>query len=352
MKKVLLATTVLAMSATVASAEVTLSGSARMGVLNGFAHDAADKDLTSFSSRVRVVFGLSGETDGGIAFGASIRADNAPGGNAGTAGSVFMSYNGMKLSMGDVDGAAQMAVGHVDGIGYTGLFDANESFYLAAGQSPADRNAREALGIAAGGDPTALFEYTTGPLSVYASVTNPGDFRNLGGAPVGPNDGDTKGIAYALGGAYTIDNYKVSLGYEKAERTTIGGAAAPEKLSSDHWILGGDATFGQITVKARYGKADLDSSIVADNQKFKQASISATYKMDAISATMYYNTNELKVAATGVNVLKVRTVGLGGSYDLGGGASIMGGIAQQRQTDGILASTKDTAFDLGVSMSF
>ncbi|NJS38490.1 MAG: porin [Rhodobacteraceae bacterium] len=75
-------------------------------------------------------FTLSGETDGGLSFGASFRADNAAGANAGTAGSVFISGGFGTLSMGDVDGAANAALGHVDGVGLTGLGDLNEVTYL------------------------------------------------------------------------------------------------------------------------------------------------------------------------------------------------------------------------------
>ena len=48
---------------------------------------AKGEDETIAKNRVRVAFGLSGETDSGLAFGASIRADNAAAGNSGIGGS-------------------------------------------------------------------------------------------------------------------------------------------------------------------------------------------------------------------------------------------------------------------------
>ncbi|MGL4413330.1 porin, partial [Roseinatronobacter monicus] len=84
MKKLLLATTALTLSAGVAAADVSLTGDARMG----FIYDGDDVNLTS---RARVTFTLSGETDTGMAFGGSFRADNAAGAAAGTGGSVFIS---------------------------------------------------------------------------------------------------------------------------------------------------------------------------------------------------------------------------------------------------------------------
>jgi hypothetical protein len=51
---------------------------------------AKTKDSTTAKNRVRIAFGLSGETDSGLEFGASIRADNAAGGNSGTGGSQYL----------------------------------------------------------------------------------------------------------------------------------------------------------------------------------------------------------------------------------------------------------------------
>ena len=121
MKKLLLATTVLVGTAGFAAAEVSLSGSARMGIVN-------DGDNTTFSSRARVAFALSGETDGGLSFGSSFRADNAGGANSGTAGSVFISGAFGKLEMGDVVGAAEAVVGDLPEIGYTDIANNDTTF--------------------------------------------------------------------------------------------------------------------------------------------------------------------------------------------------------------------------------
>ena len=58
--------------------------------LTGTAAVAKTKDSTTAKNRVRIAFGLSGETDSGLEFGASIRADNAAGGNSGTGGSQYL----------------------------------------------------------------------------------------------------------------------------------------------------------------------------------------------------------------------------------------------------------------------
>jgi outer membrane protein OmpU len=285
MKKILLATTVLVGTAGFAAAEVTLSGSARMGVA---AFDGGDLE---FSSRIRVVFNMSGETDGGLAFGATIRADNADEGNDnGNAGSVFISGAFGKLSMGDVDGAANAAVGHVSGVGYTGIGSYNESTFIANGEEGSD----------------ALYEYSTGDLGFYLSVTNP-----RGVAP-----GDDPAMSVAV--SYSMGDYSFALGYED------------DGIDTDHIIVGANATFGAVTVKARYGEA-------SGGTDGSQMAASIDYNMDALTVTAFYTDDE--------ELGGDEAYGLGASYDLGGGASLMGGYVENKTED-------EASYDLGVSFSF
>ena len=358
MKKVLLATTVLVAGVSAAAADVTLSGDARMGLVNGFVLAPGAIDPTSFTSRARVSFGLSGESDSGLAFGGSFRADNAAGAAAGTAGSVFVSGAFGKLSMGDVDGAANAAVGHINGVGLTGLGDLNESTFIANGGFSSALIARNAAGdaLALTGDPSALYEYSFGSVSVYASVTQTNFSLGAAGAATAIAGGlltagtTYQGDAYGLGAAYTMDNYKVSLGYERLDLGNLVPAAPASNLKGDHWILGADGTFGDFTVKARYGKADfsLNGAAAAD---FEQMGLSGTYTMNALSVTLFMQDKQFTTPA-GANINEVKAVGLGASYDLGGGASVVGGIVDQSVRNGAAAKQSDTSFDLGLNFSF
>lgn len=317
MKKVLLATTVLAMTATVAAAEVTLSGSARMGIIDNY----GSGDSMGFTSRARVQFTMSGETDGGLAFGASFRADNAIGANVGSGGSVFMSGAFGRIEMGDVDGAAAAAVGHVDSITLTDLGDLHEITFLANGGTDTDGG---------GGvdtfDPSALYTYTAGDVAVYLSVTNPG--CNVSGTCV---------VAYGIGAAYTMGDYKVSAAYEM----TDGSEGVGDNRNQSHWVIGADATFGAVTVKARYGDFSGSSGGVAIDAQ--QWALSATYTQDALSATVFYTDDEETI--TQRLPAGTKAYGIGAAYDLGGGASVRGGYVKNKTAD-------TQAFDLGVSFTF
>jgi len=346
MKKILLATTMLIGTAGFAAAEVTISGDARMGVVNNHVLGAGADD-TVFTSRARVSFGLSGESDSGLSFGASFRADNAGAAAGGTAGSVFVSAGGFKLSMGDVDGGATAAVGQVDGVGMTGLGDVNELIHVGNG----GLGSVAGTGVAAGGtgsltgDPSILASYSAGALTVYASATQAGHTFAAGGLLAA---GNWEGSANAVGVAYSVDAYKFSLGYESVsldQRT--GGTAA---VDINHLLLGADATFGQITVKARYGNGDLDVNGVAAGD-ISQSAVSAAYTMDALSVSAFVSQKSVENAA-GVNLISIDGMGVGASYDLGGGASLVGGIAKNETQVGTAAAQDDTAFDLGLTFSF
>jgi outer membrane protein OmpU len=363
MKKLLLATSILAGTAGLAAAEITLSGDARMGFLDDFVYTDADDDV-GFTSRARVAFTFSGETDGGLSFGASFRADNSSNAANGTAGSVFLSGSFGKISMGDVDGAALAAVGHVDGVGLTGLSDLNESAFIGNGGlgdddlTDLESLSTDATNIGLTGDPSVLYEYTTGNIGLFVGVTNPGFEAAFDTDGDGADDIGTDGVAWSIGANYTTDAYKFGIGYEDIDvdlDDTAGGAVG--NLSADHLYLGADATFGAFTGKVRWGTASIDATDAAGvalpeaPTDFDQWSLSGTYAMDAISVTGFYADKQFENAA-GANVLTRESIGLGASYDLGGGAKVIGGIVDSEITNGAAASASDTSFDFGVSFSF
>ena len=255
MKKILLATTLLAASTGFAAAEVAVSGSARMGIT----YDGAD---FLYSSRVRVKFVMSGETDGGLAFGAEVGGHNLAGasGNQTDNGfsTVFVSGAFGKLTMGDVSGAADALVGQTSGVGYGPNDGAHEIGFLGATKT------------------AVYYEYSTGALTF-----------GLGAGQVGSDD-------FSVGAKYSADAYAVAIGYEDNGVDTQTSASA-------------SATFGAATVKVRAS----DNSAAADTM----FSVSLDYAMDALTVTAVYT----DFGATDI-------MGLGAAYDLGGGAAVKGGI--------------------------
>lgn len=368
MKKVLLATTMLVAGASIAAAEVTVSGDARMGILSRGSDNVAtrntDEGAAVFTSRARVAFTLSAESDSGLSFGGTFRADNAAGAAAGTAGSVFISGAFGKLSMGDVDGAAQSATGNVSQKSLTGLNDWSESTFIGAGGLNAvNQNVLDGTFALVNPndtqDPTLRYEYSAGDFTGYFSLTNPADaLVNITPAPgAATNVLVSNAEAIAVGVKYTFGDYYAGLGYEKlsgfiAGNQLAGGAAvvAPGVLAVDntdlkHTVVTVGGTVAGVTVKGLYGKASgtyAGNNVVAPGFNGKQYALSVSYTTGAITGTAFY-TDDSGLRGMGGTA----AFGIGASYDLGGGAEVVGGIAQTKVSGG-----DATAFDLGLSFKF
>jgi outer membrane protein OmpU len=330
MKKVLLASTALVLSAGVAAADMTVSGDGRMGIVNNF-----DPDNTlGFTSRFRAAFTGSGETDGGLSFGGTIRADNAggitvddigadgvevgdivPGGGAaGVAGSVFISGDFGTLTMGDVAGAPEAAVGDVSGVGLTGLGDRNEMTYL----SNAAATSRSA----------ARYDYSFGDFGFHVSADNPVAYPGLA-------DLRTENETYGVAVTYSSDLFSAGLGWETRDGERIS-TGADLGVEGDHIIGGVSVDFAGATLKAIYGMADISIG-GADSEEYDQYGVSIDYTFDATTLTAFYT--------GGDEELKSEAWGLGASYDLGGGAAVKGGYVSDE-------TLGEDAFDFGVSLSF
>ena len=300
MKRLFLATSALVMAGGVAAAEVSVGGDGRMGVISTEGSDIA------FTSRIRISFSASGETDGGLTFGGSIRADNAAkstdamhnadeentssgGGVSGAAGEVYVAGPFGKLSMGDVNSAAKAAVGNADGVGLTGLGDLNEIKYIGKATKP-----------------SARWDYAMGNLTLHASADNPG-----------PTDDPV--VSGAI--AYTIGDVGFGAGVERAG-------------DMQNVAAGVSAALGDASVKLTYGSYD-NGMAESDNVDAYGASASFNTGMATFTAFASSNTGGTESGDH---------FGIGASFDLGG-AKITGGFV-----DG--DSLSDGSFDLGVSMAF
>ena len=350
MKKLLLASTALVMSAGVAAADVALSGDARMGLI----YDGSDVQMTS---RARVTFTLSGETDAGLAFGASFRADNATGAAAGTAGSVFISGDWGKLTMGDVAGAARAATGDLYGVGLTGLGDLNEVAYIDRITNDLDGFINTLLGAGGAGFtvntglaalPRALYEYSIDGFSIYASVgqmaksnsidvivpipdTDANDVFTFPGANASLRE-------LAIGASYSFDGFTGALGYEDTRIKAFGTSVSLKHLT-------GSAEYAMDGFKGKVfaGRAsgDLGTLLSGADTSRTQYGVSVEGSFDATTVTAFAHRT----------FFKENNYGIGASYDLGGGASLVGGVVRQGSSVA-LGTASNTVADFGVAFSF
>jgi outer membrane protein OmpU len=211
MKKILLATTILSMSAGFAAAEVAVSGDARMGVVGAY-NTTTGKNVSTFSSRVRFSFSGSGTTDGGLAFGGSARADNASGAASGINGSTFISGAFGKITMGDVDSGDKASVGQLASVGWDGAGYGNSINYSADGGDTGGTP-----GTSDGGAARVMYTYSAGALTMNASTAQ----LTNGGA-----------TAYGIGGSYAAGGLTVGVGYGVVDGAKQTGLRAWDRVTS------------------------------------------------------------------------------------------------------------------------
>lgn len=346
MKKVLFATTALVMSMTagVAVAEVAVTGDARMGLI----YDGND---AQFSSRARVRFTLTGESDAGLSFGGSFRVDQQDdsGGKAsnGTAGSVWISGTYGKLEMGDTVSASEAAIGDLYEVGYTqgGFgYDVEEISYLTGDGANTDQG------------PNILYSYTIDRFELYASASDGSDSAwptTVGANADDADDAWSDDVAYSVAAKYNAETWWVGLGYAKhdeADEISLGAGATFNNFTvkgvyvdySDRftvWLDSSDGNFAPIV-------GDLDNGYMLD----KTFGLSADYAMDAVTIGGFWRRDEYKsdwidAAGNDYDDQEFDSFGIGAEYDLGGGATLAGGIIDSDYLD-------DTVADVGVRFTF
>ena len=228
MKKILIASTALVATAGIAAAEVSFSGEAGIGLIYDGTDWAADHYTTLSVS-------MTGETDGGLSFGASFDITTGTTGGAVDASSAYIEGGFGKLSAGDIDNAVDATVGGLKDVGYSGLGVDNlgETY---KGNSGAD----------------LLYQGSFGDFSVAVS---------------GQVDG---GSDWAIAAGYAMGDYKFAAGVEDAAGETVYAVSA-------------GASFGDFGVNALFAK---NSDTGADSY-----GVDATYTMGAVAVTAAYGNN-------------------------------------------------------------
>jgi outer membrane protein OmpU len=370
MKKVLFATTALAGLAIggVASAQgIALFGDARLGLGYNIDNDGGvlidddgdtPDDLRAIS-RVRFGVNMTGETDSGITFGATIRADNAVGGEGGTdgqtAGSVFVSGSWGTLTYGDTNAADEQWVGDVPGdYSLTGLGELDETKYVSNGGD---------FGTESGSDfasnPTArpTVRYDFDIMGFGMSVSSNRDLTDIGvGAGYAADFG---GGSWSVGaGYYKFDSFVTTAegGLEvvegaNGELIVVPGAPIDTIWpDGEQWSVGLNGDYDAFAFGLTYTKLNSDTSDIGEVD-VDNILVGLSYTFDAFSVGAVYG-NILSADGVASELDGDSSWEVSGQYDLGGGASINGGI---RQTYSILTDNGDDEAwvgDFGIKMAF
>ena len=274
---------------------------------------AAVADTTTAANRFRISFKGTGETDSGISYGISGRAEQS---DTSLAGSQYVSGAFGKIKMGDLGGADNDATGHLAGVGLTGLGDHNEVTYQAA----AGHNLGYSYTVSG-----LTFGYSqdtsvqTGSNSAMG-VNYAGDFGGatvsvgVGQSKVGTKTQSTMSVSASTGGltlkaiTSTNDNGPVVAAVTARVQSTASAAATSYRAAV-----------------AEGAAADTDTT-----------GVSVSYSMDSVSVSAFTKT----VSTTGS--VDMDYSGFGFSYDMGG-VTIAAGVVDNNDQQ---------LLDFGLSFSF
>ncbi|WP_299193648.1 porin [uncultured Litoreibacter sp.] len=330
MKKILIASTALVAVTGAAAADVTLSGRAEMGI---FKTSAAE---TQFFTDIDVTFTMSGETDNGLTFGASVDLDEAggnntlvtaPGGvpipgvaivngatgnNADDGGAtIFISGSFGTITMGDTDGAMDWALTEAGNVGNPGSIADDETSHAGYLGSYLD---------GAYDGQILRWDYTVGDFGVAVSVD---DDNGVAGLSPG----------YALGFKYAIDlsgtTVNLGLGYQDVD--TLGSTVG----------VSADATFAN-GLSAGIVYSTFSGDVVGTDGD--HLGIGIGYTTGALSLHANYGRFE---ADTGPNPTAAG-YGFAAAYDLGGGAVVHFGYSRD-DVDGAAFDFQRASLGLGLS---
>lgn len=249
MKKVLLATSALTMLAGAAAAQMTVGGSARMGVYNDSAGTVTER-------RMRINVSGSGESDSGISFGAWARfqSGNAKDGFLGATGvmsgsNVWISNGTMTLTVGNSGGAVNQ-VGGLYAVGGCG-FSASPSYQQYCANVLNQGNGSFAQTSSGGAGPNIVrLDFALGSANVSISGGNTNDAEIAVGFALGSVNlavGFDNGAA-ATGGTYVsvsgdagsaqwgVTYYRTTAGatqYIAKAATAVGAGSVGAFLAND-----------------------------------------------------------------------------------------------------------------------
>jgi outer membrane protein OmpU len=280
---------------------------------------AKKDDTTTSGNRVRIAFAGSGETDGGMEYGFSARADHS---NTSTGGSQYISGVFGKISTGDLNGADEQMVGDVAGVGFTGAGSNQEYAYQSSSHNLAYSISMSGVTFAASTDLVRGADSTKTGSNSAMGIKWSGD---IGGTSVGIALGQSK-IGTATDKSASISISTGGLTIKAQTHTDDNGAAVALGAGEVTQTFTGD--FQKQYVAGAAAAANLDTDTT---------SLSVSYAMDGMSVSAFTRTEETSGKAD------KDYSGVGFVYSLGSGASLKAGFVD---ADNI------SIMDFGVNFSF
>jgi outer membrane protein OmpU len=307
----------------VITADIASLNSIRAALLTNTAVTAKAKaaDTTVGMNRVRISFAGSGETDGGLTYGFSARADHS---NTSNGGSQYISGAFGKISMGDLNGGDEQMVGNLSGVGSNGAGSHQEFAYQSSSHNIGYSVSMAGVSFAA-----------TTDLVRGADATKTGSNSAMGVKWSGDMGGATVGLALGASkiGTVSEDSFSASvsmggLSIKAVSHTNDNGPAVAAVAETAASTAGAGAAARTVYYKA--------ASAAVANADTDTTGLSISYAMDAMSVTAYTRTESTS------GVADKDYSGVGFTYNLGG-ATVKAGFVDADDT---------SIMDFGINFSF
>ena len=295
MKKLLIASTALVATAGMAAADITMSGYAEIGMRDG--GGAVGMEM---HSDMDIGFKLSGASDNGLTFGASIDLDEVASGIASTGGSQAVHVSGGfgTLTMGDTDGALDKANAEVASL--TAIAD--------------DHTAHAGYNGGAGLDANDILRYDTA-------------YNGFGiSASIAQSDVAVANDVIAYGITTTLGTVALSAAYQDNNTQDITAVSAKSSV-------------GGLGITANYSEATMGTAATS----YEHTGVGLAYTLNGVNLHANYGVYDFD---DGTNA---DGYGLAANYGLGGGATVMVGYGNGTAQS---ATADVTTFSVGLGLSF
>jgi len=317
MKNILFATTALVATAGIASADLAISGFAEIGMSDT---NAAGQGW-QFHNDIDVTFRMSGESDSGLSFGATIDLDEVT--NAGddngipqgaNDASAFISGGFGTVTMGDTDGAFDWAMIETNVVGGSIADDetAHAGFTGNAGLD-GDQDGQ-----------VLRWNYSMGAMGIAVSLEQDGN-----------NGANTNDDATGFGLTYNLDaggtSVTFGVGMQDASATSdVTGFSVRAAMDNGFTIA-----------------ANMSDETTSATTSIDRVGLGLGYSMNALSVGI--NWGEATTSTTGAADAVADGVGLAVNYDLGSGAVVQFGYGSGKAN---AAAASASTMSMGLALSF
>jgi outer membrane protein OmpU len=275
---------------------------------------AKKADTTVGKNRVRISFAGSGETDGGLTYGFSARADHS---NTSNGGTQYISGAFGKISMGDLNGGDEQMVGNLSGVGSSGAGSHQEFGYQSSAHNIGYSVSMAGVSFAA-----------TTDLVRGADATKTGSNSAMGIKWSGDMGGTTVGVALGSSKIGTITEDSMSV------NVSMGGLSIKAvSHTNDNGALVASIAAAASTAS---GTTHVGDTAEVTNSDTDTTGLSISYAMDAMSVTAFTRTESTS------GVADKDYSGVGFTYNLGG-ATLKAGFVDANDI---------SVMDFGINFSF